>query len=931
MTRTERKLLTINGLVGVVLTLSVVLLDHFNQLRVLERAFYARRARDCQFFTKPPTDKIVFLDIDDAAMDTVGRWPWPRSTMATIIDEIAAAKPSLIFLDIIYPEPDRNPKDDQKLADAIGRAGNVLVPFSISTDAVPPESALLKASREILLHDLEFTPEQFAAKLTATGFQPPKDVRQWLDLFVVARRKAMFERISAEMARRPNLTAAELRPLLLPRHDTRIMTSPLLRLLSDQHQRAEKLVPLRRFSRPPDANSPPLLRRNEENEKTPIVELGRRAGASGYVDYIADDDGVVRRIPLLALHHNRVVPQVGLVIACNLLGADPNTVAADAHSLTIPLPDGRKRVVPVVTRSQTDTGEPIGVLMDIPYSGGRDWKTALDPQGRRPACHVPINSLWQIVQTRESILLNNATADRAIGDLEPIFLSAVEEYRARKLDPADYQARLRYLIEFLKNIDNWRKQYEGVADLNEQERKEKESLNYARQGIEALITNTQRLGGELTGYQANLASQLSGKAVLVGSVATSMVYDMKPTPLHEACPGVVIHGIIANDILSGELWSAAPLWVTRVITLAMGLTVTAFVLLMAPWKAALSAGALLLGYFAVNGVLLLDYMNVIVGVAGPVVAAGVTWSSCQLVAFLVEKAERRRITDRFAAYADPALVQWVVDHPEQAVMTGQTREMTVMFTDLGDFTKLSEQLKEKVVPLLNEYLGLMSDIATRHRGVVNKFVGDGIMCFYNAPEPNPDHAIDAARTILEMQEELVRFNESLARRDMPQLVMRAGIVTGEMVVGDAGTAKRADYTVLGDNVNLASRLEGANKVVGTSVLMNGRAVELLGDRFLWRPVARFQVVGKRESVVAYELIAEAARATDPQKHLTECSKAVFECFVEGHFERCLDAVGCMEDSCGPSRLTKVYRELSSTYVTQPPVNGFDGSIVLTEK
>jgi class 3 adenylate cyclase len=626
-----------------------------------------------------------------------------------------------------------------------------------------------------------------------------------------------------------------------------------------------------------------------------------------------------------------VVQQVGLVIACKLLGADPNGVTADEHSLMIPLPDGKKRVVPVVTRRQTDSGEPIGVLMDIPFIGGRDWKTALDPLGKTAAQHVPMNALWQITQTRESILLNNSTADNAISDLEGRLPDLVEEYRARKLDPADYQTRLHYLGEFLKRVEGYLKQYEGVADPNEEERKDIEAFKYTRQGMQALITETRRLGAQLVRQRANLAANLSGKAVLVGSVATGMAHDKKPTPLHDACPGVVIHGVIANGILSGELWTAAPPWLTRVITVFMGLTVTAFVLLMAPWKAALSAAGLMLAYFAVNGLLLFDYMNLIVGVAGPVVAAGATWSSCQLVAILVEKAERRRITRRFASYADPALVQWIIEHPEQAGMEGETREITVAFTDLAGFTTINERLKERVVPLLNEYLGIMAKIVRDHGGYVNKFLGDGIMFFYNAPRPDPEHAVAAARTVLAMQKALADYNKTLAQRGLPEIAMRAGIVTGEMIVGDAGSPERSDYTVLGDNVNLASRLEGANKAIGTKALMTLRTAQLLGDRFVWRPVAKLQVKGKSEGVVTCELIAEASAASEEQKRLAECSKAVFDCFVEGHFDRCLDAVRCMEESCGPSRLAQVYRELSRQYAAQPPANGFDGSIVLTEK
>ncbi len=187
-----------------------------------------------------------------------------------------------------------------------------------------------------------------------------------------------------------------------------------------------------------------------------------------------------------------------------------------------------------------------------------------------------------------------------------------------------------------------------------------------------------------------------------------------------------------------------------------------------PAAAALSLG---ISYFLFNWYLLFDFSQLIVGIAGPAIAMLLTWISCQLVEFLVEKLERVRITPPVRTYVDPALVNYLVEHPDENVTDGQEREMTVVFTDLAGFTTISEKLKEKVVPLLNEYLGLMVTIIRKHNGYVNKFLGDGIMFFYNAPRPNPNHAADAVATVLEMQEKLIAFNEGLIRRGLPAITI----------------------------------------------------------------------------------------------------------------------------------------------------------------
>jgi adenylate cyclase len=307
------------------------------------------------------------------------------------------------------------------------------------------------------------------------------------------------------------------------------------------------------------------------------------------------------------------------------------------------------------------------------------------------------------------------------------------------------------------------------------------------------------------------------------------------------------------------------------------------------------------------------------------------WVSCQLVEIVIEKLERNRITRRFSTYVDPALVDYVIEHPDESVTEGQEREMTVVFTDLAGFTTISEALKEKVIPLLNEYLGLMSSIIKKHNGLVNKFLGDGIMFFFNAPRANPNHAIDAVETVLEMQHELVAFNEGLRRRGLPAITMRAGITTGSMVVGDAGGKGRSDYTVIGDNVNLAARLESANKATDTKVMMTARTVELLNGRFLVRPTARLQVKGKTEGVDTCELIARTEQATDAQRRKAELGKAVFEAFVKSDFAGCLRAVEVLEAEFGQTKLTRAYFELSEQYLKEAPGEGFDGQIVLHEK
>lgn len=302
------------------------------------------------------------------------------------------------------------------------------------------------------------------------------------------------------------------------------------------------------------------------------------------------------------------------------------------------------------------------------------------------------------------------------------------------------------------------------------------------------------------------------------------------------------------------------------------------------------------------------------------------------------EAQRKHVTRRFESYVDPALVKYVIENPQTEHIAGEVRELTVVFTDLEGFTALTERLRENAVSLLNEYLRLMVPLIRSHNGYRNKFLGDGMMFFYGAPEQNPDHAIHAVATVLKMQETMVNFNALLAERrsqygdSLPQLAMRTGVSTGQMVVGDAGPAEASDYTVLGDTVNLGARLESANKQLGTRILLSERTVELLpANLFLLQPVGRIQVAGLKVPVMTYEPLAQWDVATERQKASAAWHAQMTAAFRAGDFRRCLDAVAEVERECGARKLTGLYRDLSRRYLLDPPGAGFDGRIVLAEK
>jgi class 3 adenylate cyclase len=754
----------------------------------------------------------------------------------------------------------------------------------------------------------------------------------------------MNARITTELSDHPDLSFDDLRARLLPKTDPAVTGSPRFNALAEEYRKALAVVPLRRFMIPIPPGISQLAR--FDSELAPIPELSRVAAASGYVDYLQRDEGnVIRSIPLWVNYRGQLFPQMDLSLACAVLGVDLRNVKLFPGRVVIPKPPGRDAdiVIPVRSKYSPTFGRDVGMIMDIPSRGRADWETIYDHKRfAKPEFHVPIPFIWEVHTIRERIGRNNASIDRAISTIlndDAPYKLALDPAKAKsyaaKLPAAEDTAARRDLAQWtlgqLKEsgmLDLIKMKDDELKDKPEQ-RVQRDELIIANNALATLLDQNKRFEEILADRRQQLKDRIQGRAVLIGWAASGGI-DFFPTPIQPRCPGVVIHGMVFNAIMTGEFWRQAPKWVTTFITILIGLLVTAANGFFKPSIALIAAVVLAILYLLINGLLLFDYGNWCVGVAGPMVALASVWSTGALAGFLIEAAERARITKRFSSYVDQKLVDHVIENPDVA-FDGQVREMTVVFTDLAGFTALTEQLRERTVPILSEYLGLMVPIIRKNEGLVNKFLGDGIMFFYGAPKPNPNHASDAVKACLEMQKAMKQFADALVAQGLPRLSMRCGVSSGNMVVGDSGPAEAADYTVLGDCVNFAARLEGANKVTGTSTLISERTSELLGDKFLLRPVGRLLVVGKTQGVMTFEPIAAIDEATLDDRLCVASSAEMIAAYVARDFKKCIEVADQMDKQFGPTQLPALYRKTAQQYLLRPPGPEFNGDLILTEK
>ena len=971
MTRSERRLLVDTSTLGVLLTLVAIALDWAGILAAPEHFFYDLRARRCRYFSPPPTDKLVHLDIDDGTLEAMGAWPWPRSWLAEIVDEVNLAGAKALATDVIFSEPQapsyqamttgnsftpttapattpsnepqviqaRKFDHDAAFAAALKRFDKAIVPVSLNLNVQQPASSVYRHMVVELFSNLELDREPLLHRLRSKGLGEadlPGEVRKH---FLPARQEAMFERIDSE-ARGGDIPFEQLQRKLLPGTDPRILeSSPLQRLLESQHERFQALRALRRYARalPPDL--PPVA--STRDERTTLRVFIEPASSTGFVDYVTLADGVVRSVPLWVNHRDWLFPQMGLSLACAMLDVKVKDVIVRDDSVVIPRPGGE--IVIPVRMEQTPQGMR-GMFFDIPWFGTGDWEKMYDyPKHEDKKQHVSLAAVWEACAIRHRIVKNNQAIDTAIStilDNDAEYKLGLDPARARRYfanppDPYDTEARrdiAKWTLE-QSGITKWLENYAKYKDseLEPNELIQRDILIQSRRAIEEGPKQNDSHKADLGARRAELRTRLGGKAALLGWTATGSIADLVPTSIHTRCPGVVVHGVIFNAIMKGDFWYRVPTWVTPLAAAAMGLLTTLVVARLSPWKAMGASLVLVAGYLAFNGIYLFDKHNLLMGVASPLTAVGLVWAGGTLARYILESALRARIKRRFERYVDPMLVNFVVE--SDAPLDGQVKELTVVFTDLGGFTALTERLGERTVPLLNRYMGLMVPLIRGRRGYLNKFLGDGIMYFFGAPVDNSVHAYDAVASVLEMLDAMGPFNDSLAQEGLPRLEVRAGIASGNMVVGDAGPADRSasDYTVLGDTVNLGARLEPANKVFGSKILINHRTRELIGDRVLVRPIGKIQVVGKKEGVAAYEALSLIERATDEQKRLAEMTERMVRRFMEAAFEPCLAEAAGMEEAFGACKLTGLYRQLCEQYLRQPPGTDFDGQIVLTAK
>jgi len=429
----------------------------------------------------------------------------------------------------------------------------------------------------------------------------------------------------------------------------------------------------------------------------------------------------------------------------------------------------------------------------------------------------------------------------------------------------------------------------------------------------------------------NLIEMFEGKLVLIGDISTG-VSDLGQTPLASEEPLILVHASLLNGMLTNSFYDK---WTARRVLVLIWLA-----------GAVLGLAACLRSSWALYG----SGLAISAGVAGLTwlefihfhLVPIVTVEASILIYFFgvvaaVELAvgkERSFIRNAFSRYVPEKVVDTLISNPHMLKLGGEERIITVLFCDLADFTTISENLPPaRLVHLLNQYLTEMTAIILTHGGIIDKFEGDAIMAEFGAPLPMPDHAERAVRAGLEMQKRLQELRPAWRKDELPELHCRVGINTGPMIIGNMGSDQVFDYTVIGDAVNLASRLEGANKKYNTCLMISEYTQQALPpDVFRTRLLDVIKVKGKSKPVRVFEVYGEACFPLTPDAQIYYVTyQEAMELYLARHFDRAEEKFRAVlsirpDDPASAEMLNRI-RNLQGQDL--PPE--WDGSISLTGK
>jgi len=841
--------------IGCAVVATVLALNSIGVFRWLEDWTIDLRFRYGRWEIEDPGEQIALVAIDDASLDTIGRWPWKRSLMAQATDEIARAGAKTIAYDILFIEPEEDTTGDKDLSEAMGKTNCVVAIAMREEKVLDPMWETSKGQ------------EQLAAFTYAVAAGMDRDIN------VIIAEAGLVEPYKSRVLERP----AALKGLAALMSLERLRNQGKLPKSFDEFvnvmlgggastkymgEFAEKKTLERVWLRSQSWRaiestfSPDVAAKGTPQDLPPIPLIAKAAKAAGVVNAEPDKfDGKLRQIFPYFQSDYGWAPQFGLAAALAFQGltvkdAVQSEEQLQLKQLAIPMRDGK-------------------VLLN--------WPTQLlagygNKEGRNAT--LGIGRLIEQARARKKISQLQAQLDKL--GLE--IATGVLGQNAQWFESASKNGKLKKEI-----LDTWKSDYEehvNDLDLDLGQKQAGEGLRewmIAQKAFEEGSAKVQE-------SDAQLREILGGKLVFVGFTATGVMADMINTIFGPRTPGVFGHIAVADMVLNQRVLTFAPAWIGPLALIVLGLVSTLMASRFGAGIGAFVVLFLLFAYIGTLGVFAFDQGEWIFPMAAPVTSGFSAWLVTTVAMAVITRREKQRVTRQFRARVSPQLVEMLSENPNALSMGGVEREATILFGDLAGFTSISEVLGgPAVVSTLNLYMGAMTKELTARRAYVNKFLGDGILAFWSAFGEEPEQGRLSIEAALACQKVVNEIGKRPDRQGLPLVSLRLGMATGKVVIGDCGAPPDLnDYTMIGDSGNLAARLESANKQFGSAILIDGRTAELSkGSGLALLSLGRVVVVGQTIPIDLFEVCLE----DDPTSRI-EVTETMVRLFTARKFDEC---------------------------------------------
>jgi adenylate cyclase len=870
------------------------------ELRIYDLALHLKPA-------VPENPSLLFLDIDDTAIAKVGSFPWSRDLMADGLITMSEFGAAYAVFDIEYVDPSPRGVDaqllEQEVPELFGSEFGLIKQNIRDLFEALRQGNIGLADAADYIRQLEELTDSSRQKLLAKVAEIARDNDAYLGRAARLFGKTFFT-VNMVPEPEPNLSE-ELRRYVLDN------------IALPRVQVAEGLPHMAADIRPA------------------ILPVMRGALGAGFPNVVIDRDGVRRRIDLVRGYGERFFAQLGFAALLDWLGGPEVSVEASRivlkgaqlpgkgrRDLVIPLAEGRRFLINWPKKKYLDS------FRHLTY--------------------------WELVRYRrlEQDLVHNLKLMEGAGYLA--------EFKGNYglLDPFRYAQRileevlgggdLRGMEEyrqaretFFRDVGQFLEgpaeaelagKYENLLASGQLKESDRAAVRQVQEALPKVFAATREVYKNLAQSRATLQEELKGSFCILGWTGTSTT-DIGVTPFEEEYMNVGTHAAVVNTILSGRFLDSLAWWVSALAALGLAVAVYFLTHRLGPLGSILVGlgflvliAALGLGFFLVTGI----YLQLLT----PLLTVFFTLFVLILFKFLVLEKEKSYIRNAFSHYLSTDVINELIADPEKLKLGGEKKLLTAMFTDVRGFSTISETMDPtELVKLLNAYLTEMSNIVLELRGTIDKYEGDAIIAFFGAPVTYADHAGRACTAAVRMKKMEKYLNEHfLTEKVSPgPLVTRIGLNTGEMVVGNMGTAQKMDYTIMGNSVNLASRLEGVNKQYGTWILASEATRQEAGEAFAWRQMDRVRVVGISQPVRLYELLEERSAvdaSTLAAVEIFHQAQALFEARDWDKAAGLFEEVRRLLPADGPA---EVFLKRCQEFKRKPPADSWDGVFNLTMK